>query len=159
MGPGTSSTVAAPRDPVAARQLDDPGATVAVEQHVDPKVDRRNETEAQVQALAPRLAFHPPCSLQHGQRLRGGVETHLQALGFEVRVARLDSNLCCGSAGTYSVLQPELAYALRDRKLINLGELEPEVIVSANVGCIQHLQTGTTTPVRHWIEVLDEALR
>jgi len=105
-----------------------------------------------------RLAFHPPCTLQHGQQLRGGVETGLAALGFEVELARSESHLCCGSAGTYSVLQPELAYALRDRKLARLGELEPAVIVSANVGCIQHLQTGTPTPVRHWIEVLDEAI-
>lgn len=104
-----------------------------------------------------RLAFHPPCTLQHGQRLRGGIETHLRALGFEVRVAR-DSHLCCGSAGTYSILQPELAAQLRDRKLGNLSELEPHCIVSANMGCIQHLQSGTAIPVKHWIEVLDEAL-
>lgn len=106
----------------------------------------------------PRLAFHPPCTLQHGQRLRGGVETGLASLGFEVGVAMNEAHLCCGSAGTYSVLQPELATALRDRKLANLRELAPEAIVSANIGCIQHLQGGTTTPVRHWIEVLDEAL-
>jgi glycolate oxidase iron-sulfur subunit len=104
------------------------------------------------------LAFHPPCTLQHGQQLRGGVETHLTALGFEVSVATNESHLCCGSAGTYSVLQPELSYALRDRKLANLAPLQPQVIVSANVGCIQHLQSGTSTPVRHWVEVLDEAL-
>ena len=107
---------------------------------------------------ARRLAFHPPCTLQHGQQLRGGVETTLRALGFEVELARTESHLCCGSAGTYSVLQPELAYALRDRKLAALDALEPRTIVSANIGCIQHLQTGTTTPVRHWIEVLDDAL-
>ena len=105
-----------------------------------------------------RLAFHPPCTLQHGQQLRGGVEAHLQALGFEVSLAASESHLCCGSAGTYSVLQPELAYQLRDRKLKNLEPLEPQVIVSANIGCIQHLQTGTPTPVRHWVEVLDDAL-
>ena len=105
-----------------------------------------------------QLAFHPPCTLQHGQQLRGGVETHLAALGFAVQVAGEESHLCCGSAGTYSVLQPALAYALRDRKLANLAPLEPQVIVSANVGCIQHLQTGTTTPVKHWVEVLDDAL-
>jgi glycolate oxidase iron-sulfur subunit len=104
------------------------------------------------------LAFHPPCTLQHGQQLRGGVETHLTALGFDVSVAANESHLCCGSAGTYSVLQPELSYALRDRKLAHLAPLEPQVIVSANVGCIQHLQSGTSTPVRHWVEVLDEAL-
>jgi glycolate oxidase iron-sulfur subunit len=107
---------------------------------------------------SPRLAFHPPCTLQHGQQLRGGVEKHLNALGFEVRIAGSESHLCCGSAGTYSVLQPELAYQLRDRKLANLTPQQPQVIVSANIGCIQHLQTGTSIPVRHWIEVLDEAL-
>ena len=104
------------------------------------------------------LAFHPPCTLQHGQQLRGGVETHLTALGFRVQVARNESHLCCGSAGTYSVLQPELANQLRDRKLGQLTALESQAIVSANIGCIQHLQTGTTTPVRHWVEVLDEAI-
>ena len=105
-----------------------------------------------------RLAFHPPCTLQHGQQLRGGVETHLGALGFEVGLAASESHFCCGSAGTYSVLQPELATQLRDRKLGALQPLQAEVIVSANIGCIQHLQTGTTTPVRHWVEVLDDAL-
>jgi glycolate oxidase iron-sulfur subunit len=105
-----------------------------------------------------RLAFHPPCTLQHGQRLRGGVETALNALGFDVHVAANEAHLCCGSAGTYSVLQPELANALRDRKLAHLAELAPTTIVSANIGCIQHLQSGTTTPVRHWVEVLDDAL-
>ena len=105
-----------------------------------------------------QLAFHPPCSLQHGQKLRGVVETQLEALGFVVRIAAAESHLCCGSAGTYSVLQPELAYRLRDRKLGHLQDLGPQAIVSANVGCIQHLQTGTGLPVRHWIEVLDEAL-
>ncbi len=108
--------------------------------------------------VATHLAFHPPCTLQHGQQLRGGVETHLKELGFDVRVAPSEAHLCCGSAGTYSVLQPELAYALRDRKLANLAPLEAQTIVSANIGCIQHLQTGTTTPVKHWIEVLDEAI-
>ena len=105
-----------------------------------------------------RLAFHPPCTLQHGQQLRGGVETGLRALGFDVAVATNEAHLCCGSAGTYSVLQPELAYRLRDRKLDQLQPLQPQAIVSANIGCIQHLQSGTATPVRHWVEVLDEAL-
>lgn len=105
-----------------------------------------------------KLAFHPPCTLQHGQQLRGGVETHLRALGFDVSVASSESHLCCGSAGTYSVLQPELAYQLRDRKLGNLAPMQPKTIVSANIGCITHLQSGTATPVRHWVEVLDDAL-
>jgi glycolate oxidase iron-sulfur subunit len=107
---------------------------------------------------AIRLAYHPPCTLQHGQQLRGGVETHLGALGFEVGLAAVESHLCCGSAGTYSVLQPELATQLRDRKLGHLAPLQPQAIVSANIGCIQHLQSGTATPVRHWVEVLDDAL-
>ena len=117
-------------------------------------------------ALKPRLrkpangqlVFHPPCSLQHAQQLRGGVETHLAELGFEVRLAASESHLCCGSAGTYSVLQPELSLQLRDRKLKGLAPQKAETIVSANIGCIQHLQGGTATPVRHWVELLDEAL-
>ena len=108
-----------------------------------------------------KLAYHPPCTLQHGQQLRGGVESHLRELGFEVQLAGSESHLCCGSAGTYSVLQPELSVQLRDRKLAHLQGAQadtPQAIVSANIGCIQHLQSGTHTPVRHWVEVLDEAL-
>lgn len=105
-----------------------------------------------------QVAFHPPCTLQHGQQLRGGVEVHLNALGFNVKVATNEAHLCCGSAGTYSVLNPKIAYELRDRKLGNLGEMQPQVIVSANIGCITHLQSGTTTPVKHWVEMLDAAL-
>ena len=103
-------------------------------------------------------AFHPPCTLQHGQQIRGVVEAGLRELGFEVQVAANESHLCCGSAGTYSVLQPVLAEQLRDRKLANLAPLSPAMIVSSNIGCIQHLQTGTGLPVRHWIEMLDDAL-
>jgi glycolate dehydrogenase iron-sulfur subunit len=103
------------------------------------------------------LAYHSPCTLQHGQKLPHLVEDQLAALGFNVQVAA-ESHLCCGSAGTYSVLQPKLAGQLRDRKLGQLAALQPACIVSANVGCILHLQSGTTTPVRHWVEVLDEAL-
>lgn len=104
------------------------------------------------------VAFHPPCTLQHGQKLKGGVETQLAALGLTVVVARNESHLCCGSAGTYSVLNPELAYQLRDRKLGHLAQLQPAVITSANIGCITHLQSGTKTPVQHWVELLDELL-
>jgi glycolate oxidase iron-sulfur subunit len=104
------------------------------------------------------LAYHPPCTLQHGQQLRGGVEASLAQLGFDVKTASCDAHLCCGSAGTYSVLQPELAYQLRDRKLKALAPVEGDTIVSANIGCIQHLQSGSERPVRHWVEVLDEAL-
>jgi glycolate oxidase iron-sulfur subunit len=106
---------------------------------------------------AGRLAFHPPCTLQHGQQLRGGVEAGLAELGFEVELPQ-ESDMCCGSAGTYSVLQPELAHRLRERKLAHLDAVQARTIVSANIGCIQHLQSATRTPVRHWVEVLDQAL-
>jgi glycolate oxidase iron-sulfur subunit len=105
-----------------------------------------------------QLAFHPPCTLQHGQQLKGGVEKHLTELGFNIKTASCEAHLCCGSAGTYSVLQPELSYQLRDRKLGNLQEMQPTQILSANIGCITHLQSGTNVPVRHWVEALDAAL-
>ena len=113
---------------------------------------------ARIRSSAPTLALHPPCTLQHGQKLKGGIEEHLGALGFDIRTASNEAHLCCGSAGTYSVLNPDLAIQLRDRKLGHLGELQREVIVSANIGCITHLQSGTQTPVRHWVEVLDAAI-
>jgi glycolate oxidase iron-sulfur subunit len=114
--------------------------------------------QGKVRPVPGHMAFHPPCTLQHGQQLKGGVEQHLGALGFDVKVASCEAHLCCGSAGTYSVLQPELATQLRDRKLGNLQEAQPSQILSANIGCITHLQSGTATPVRHWVEMLDDAL-
>lgn len=110
--------------------------------------------------IAPRphkVAYHPPCTLQHGQQLRGKVETVLRAAGIEVSLCA-DSHLCCGSAGTYSVLQPDLSTRLRNNKLAHLQATGAETIVSANIGCLTHLQSGTATPVRHWIELIDEAL-
>jgi glycolate dehydrogenase iron-sulfur subunit len=105
-----------------------------------------------------RIAFHPPCTLQHALRIRGNVESLLGALGAELVPVR-DAHLCCGSAGTYSLLQPELSRTLRAQKLDNLLLNRPDIILSANIGCIAHLQTATDTPVRHWIEWVDEALR
>jgi glycolate oxidase iron-sulfur subunit len=104
-----------------------------------------------------RIAFHPPCTLQHGQQIRGKVEGVLRAAGVDV-VLCADSHLCCGSAGTYSVLHPEIAHALRDRKVANLEATGAKEIVSANIGCITHLQSGTALPVTHWIELVDRAL-
>jgi glycolate oxidase iron-sulfur subunit len=104
-----------------------------------------------------RVAYHPPCTLQHGQQIRGKVEGVLRACGIDV-VLCADSHLCCGSAGTYSLLQPELSLQLRDRKLANLEDTGATTIVSANVGCTAHLQSGTETPVMHWIELIDRAL-
>ncbi|WP_129140728.1 glycolate oxidase subunit GlcF [Modicisalibacter coralii] len=104
-----------------------------------------------------RLAFHCPCTLQHAQRLGGSVEGVLARLGFELTPVQ-DAHLCCGSAGTYSVTQPELATQLRDNKLDNLEAGNPELIVTANIGCQTHLGGAGRTPVRHWIEIVDEAL-
>ncbi|MYM34174.1 glycolate oxidase subunit GlcF [Duganella sp. FT94W] len=108
-------------------------------------------------AVEGRVAYHPPCTLQHGQQIRGKVEGVLRAAGIDV-VLCADSHLCCGSAGSYSLLQPELSLQLRDRKLENLRDTGAATIVSANVGCTAHLQSGTDTPVLHWIELIDRAL-
>ncbi|MCX7216139.1 MAG: glycolate oxidase subunit GlcF [Burkholderiales bacterium] len=107
--------------------------------------------------ISKRVAYHPPCTLQHGQQIRGKVESVLRTCGIDVSLCA-DSHLCCGSAGTYSVTQPELSYKLRDNKIKNLEATSPAVIVSANIGCLTHLQSGTDTPVRHWIELIDQAL-
>ena len=118
------------------------------------------KTQIQPDALkaAGLQAYHPPCTLQHGQQLKGGVEALLTQLGFEVKTAASESHLCCGSAGTYSVLNPNLSKQLRDRKLGHLQALQPEGLLSANIGCITHLQSGCSTPVRHWVELLDQAI-
>jgi len=104
-----------------------------------------------------RVAFHSPCTLQHGQKIRGVVELLLAAAGYELSPVA-DPHLCCGSAGTYSILQPELSKQLRDNKLAALAAGSPALIVTANVGCQTHLQSGSATPVRHWIELIDERL-
>lgn len=103
------------------------------------------------------VAFHAPCTLQHGLRIRGKVEALLEAAGYVPAPVR-DAHLCCGSAGTYSILQPELSYKLRDNKLQALTEGGAEIIASANIGCLTHLESGTRVPVRHWIELLDQRL-
>ncbi|MDP1654109.1 MAG: glycolate oxidase subunit GlcF [Rhodocyclaceae bacterium] len=110
-------------------------------------------------ALARRrnLAFHAPCSLQHGLKIRGSVEDLLTAAGFDLTPVA-DGHLCCGSAGTYSILQPEISRRLRGHKLVALLAGQPVGIASANIGCIAHLQAGTGVPIKHWIEWLDERL-
>jgi glycolate oxidase iron-sulfur subunit len=110
-----------------------------------------------VPAKRRSIAFHAPCSLQHGLKIRGTVEELLQAAGFELTPVA-DGHLCCGSAGTYSVLQPELSLKLRENKLGCLQAGAPEAIASANIGCIAHLQSGTPVPVAHWIELLERRL-
>ncbi|MFM2318301.1 MAG: glycolate oxidase subunit GlcF [Pseudomonadota bacterium] len=115
--------------------------------------------------LSPRLipehlkkvAFHSPCTLQHGLKLNAVVERILQTLGFELMPVA-DAHLCCGSAGTYSILQPELSQQLLSNKLQALQASQPQVIATANIGCLMHLATGTKLRVVHWLELVDQVL-
>lgn len=104
-----------------------------------------------------RIAFHSPCTLQHGQQLNGQVEDILKRLGFTLTDV-VDSHLCCGSAGTYSILQPEISAKLLNNKLDALTGDQPDIIVTANVGCQLHLETQAKQAVHHWIELLDQAV-
>ncbi|MEP7275204.1 MAG: glycolate oxidase subunit GlcF [Betaproteobacteria bacterium] len=117
------------------------------------------ETDRVLALVAPepqarRIAFHPPCTLQHGMKIRGAVEQLLRETGFDLAPVP-DAHLCCGSAGTYSILQPEIAGQLRANKLTALESGAPVEIATANIGCMTHLAAGTRTPVRHWIELVD----
>jgi glycolate oxidase iron-sulfur subunit len=103
------------------------------------------------------LAFHPPCSLQHGLKMKGQVEKLLKDLGFNLTPVP-DAHLCCGSAGTYSILQPVLSQQLLKNKIAALNSGKPTGIITANIGCQAHLQTATDLPVTHWIEALDARL-
>jgi len=104
-----------------------------------------------------KMAFHPPCSLQHGLKLKGRVETLLGELGFDLAPVA-DAHLCCGSAGTYSILQPEISAQLKANKVRALTAHAPAQILTANIGCQTHLQAATNVPVRHWIEAVDDLL-
>ncbi len=105
-----------------------------------------------------RVVYQSPCSLQHGQKLSGRVEALLARLGCESSSVK-DSHLCCGSAGTYSILQPEISEQLRDNKLENLTIDQPEIILTANIGCQQFLQQKSQVPVMHWIELIENRLQ
>ena len=120
------------------------------------------ESAVETKSRPGRVAFQSPCSLQHGQQLRGGVESLLRKAGYELTPVA-DGHLCCGSAGSYSILQAELSGQLRERKLAALAAGGAETIATANIGCLTHLQAGIRTPpsgarvnVVHWIELLDE---
>jgi glycolate oxidase iron-sulfur subunit len=104
-----------------------------------------------------RVAFHTPCSLQHGLNLNNRVETILERAGYEICTVA-DAHLCCGSAGTYSMLQVELSTRLRENKQACLTVDQPDVIATANIGCQLHIAQGLNIPVIHWIELLDRAL-
>jgi glycolate oxidase iron-sulfur subunit len=113
-----------------------------------PRIDRARTSRS--------VAFQAPCTQQHGMKIRGQVERLLAGAGFTL-VPVADAHLCCGSAGTYSILQPELSSRLKANKLAALRAHRPDVIASANIGCITHLASGTPLPVRHWIELVDDA--
>jgi glycolate oxidase iron-sulfur subunit len=113
-----------------------------------------SEIAIQKKADSSRVAFQSPCSLQHGQQITGKVEALLGAAGYALTPVA-DGHLCCGSAGTYSILQPALSGELRARKLAALGAGGPQFIATANIGCLTHLQAATRTPVKHWIELLE----
>jgi len=113
--------------------------------------------EQDLSALSPqktKISYHAPCSLQHGQKQPNLVEGLLERLGYDLSPV-VDSHLCCGSAGTYSLFQPAMAKQLRTNKLSHLNESQPELIVTSNIGCQMHLAKGTATPVKHWIELFD----
>ena len=101
-----------------------------------------------------KIAFHSPCTLQHAQRINGSVEHILEQAGFELTTVA-DSHLCCGSAGTYSILQPVMSVRLRDNKLTTLQAGQPDIIATANIGCLTHMANHADVPVKHWIECLD----
>ena len=103
-----------------------------------------------------RVAFHSPCSLQHGLKLEGRVEALLRLAGFDLPAVE-EAGTCCGSAGTYSILQPQLSRELRKRKLDHLQKNQPELIATANIGCLTHLQAGSDVPVMHWLELLEQS--
>lgn len=114
--------------------------------------------ESKVSQRKQKISFHSPCTLQHGQKLDGVVENILKNIGLELLPVK-DAHLCCGSAGTYSLLQSEISQELLTNKLVNLQKTSPELIVTANVGCQMHMQSHADTPVKHWIELLDEVIK
>ena len=119
-------------------------------------IAREDLAPLKIKGAGKPIAFQSPCTLQHGQKLAGVVESILQRLGFNLTPVA-DSHLCCGSAGTYSILQPVISRQLLDEKLSALEEGKPELIVTANIGCQLHLETRAGLPVKHWIELVDES--
>ena len=105
-------------------------------------------------AANKRISFHSPCTLQHGQSLAGRVEALLRRAGYDLLPVR-DAHLCCGSAGTYSITQPQLSRQLRDNKLVALNQDSPDLITTANIGCLLHLAAASEVSVKHWITLFD----
>ena len=142
---------------------DDPAYAAKAKQVAEAARDPIEVVTAEWKRIAPliamdrgaqRVVFHSPCTLQHGMKIRGQVEEILLAIGHSL-LPVADGHLCCGSAGTYSVLQPALSGLLKANKLKALEAPRPDVIATANIGCLTHLESGARSPVRHWIELLD----
>ena len=112
----------------------------------------------QVSPSTDTFTFHPPCTLQHGLKITNVIEPHLEKFGYKLKKDFAEKNLCCGSAGTYSLFNPKIASELRDRKLRNIDGTGCNQILTANIGCITHLQSGTEKSVKHWVEILAEDL-
>jgi glycolate oxidase iron-sulfur subunit len=145
-------------DPVYAAKAERIAAlTLDVSEILAAEADRLKPLLTVKQHPPLKLAFHSPCTLQHGQKIKGVVEDLLIAAGIELTPVA-DPHLCCGSAGTYSILQPALSKQLRDNKLASLNAGAPTAIVTANIGCQTHLQSGCEKPVRHWVEIIEERL-
>jgi len=138
---------------VSALMRDVSQVVAAERTNLDPLLARSTRDDALV-----RVAFHSPCSLQHGLRLRGIVEPLLRAAGYHL-TAVADGGTCCGSAGAYSILEPKISRQLRDAKVAALAADAPHAIATANVGCLSHIQSGTTLPVHHWIELIARRLQ
>ena len=145
-------------DPVYAERAAQVSALACDVAEVLSRLEPELRARLDSQAVPQKLVFHPPCSLQHGQKIRGQVEGLLRMAGAELLPVG-EAHLCCGSAGTYSVLQPQLSTQLRERKLAQLEAGAPALILSANIGCITHLAAGTERPVMHWIEWIEHRLQ
>ena len=141
----------------------------ALFEKTDPYYDKAKFASSKTQDIAEYLAskdltglclsesnisYHEPCTLQHGQKLGGLVESILTQFGYEKKPIK-DSHICCGSAGTYSIFEAEISNQLKESKLKNLKASNPEMIVTSNIGCLMHLQKGSSIPVKHWVELLD----
>ena len=146
------------RDPAYAKKAARIGELCRdIAEIVAAELERPGMLPAASGAPADKVAFHAPCSLQHGQKIRGVAEAVLRAAGIEL-TAVPDAHLCCGSAGTYSILQPELSGRLRANKLAALASGGPRRILTANIGCLSHLAEASQVPVEHWIETLERRM-
>ena len=122
------------------------------------QVINAEELKTKLNVTQENIAVHTPCTLQHAQKLPMNIEAIFSSCGYQLSSIK-DKHLCCGSAGTYSITQPKLSEQLREQRLRGLMVAQPDLIVTANIGCLHHLNAGSTVPVRHWIEIIAEDLK